>query len=96
MINHPKCSMYGIFTYIYPKNHPVLYVKYTSTMEHLGIIIIPIYGNPQFWSAFTAFLTKESDQKGCAWNEGFQINETFLFSVQKREQGPATKGLKKM
>ena len=29
--------MYGIFTNIYPKNHPIV-GKYTSTMEHMGFI----------------------------------------------------------
>ena len=33
--------MYGIFTYIYPKNHPNV-GKYSSTMEHLGIITLGI------------------------------------------------------
>ena len=30
----PRCSMYGIFTYIYPKNGPNV-GKYSSTMEHM-------------------------------------------------------------
>ena len=32
--------MYGIFTYIYPNNHPNA-GKYTSTMEHLGYVVYP-------------------------------------------------------
>jgi len=33
----PICSMYGIFTNIYPINGPNV-GKYTSTMEHMGDI----------------------------------------------------------
>ena len=35
----PRCSMYGIFNYIYPKNGPNV-GKYSSTMEHLGVAIL--------------------------------------------------------
>ena len=33
----PRCSMYGIFTYIYPKNCPNV-GKYIPYMEHLGFV----------------------------------------------------------
>ena len=36
----PICSMYGICTYIYPKNCPNV-GKYSSTTEHMGIIFCP-------------------------------------------------------
>ena len=39
-INNPRCSMYGIFTYIYPKNSPY--------MEHLGIWV--------FWNTWNCQL----------------------------------------
>ena len=35
MVIHPRCSMYGIFTYIYPNNHPNV-GKYIPYMEYLG------------------------------------------------------------
>ena len=36
VVSYPRCSMYGIFTYICPNHHPNV-GKYTSTMEHLGM-----------------------------------------------------------
>ena len=44
-----------------------------------------IYG----WSA------SNQDATSLAWNEGVQVDQTLLFSIQEREQGPATKGLTK-
>ena len=39
ILAYPICSMHGIFTNIYPINHPNV-AKYTSTMERLGMIPI--------------------------------------------------------
>ena len=54
----PICSMYGVVTNIWPQNHPNV-GKYTSTMEHLGLIYIYIligynlYGRFDPWPSRT-------------------------------------------
>ena len=35
---NPRCSMYGIFTNIYPKKSPSYVGKYSSTMDPMGIL----------------------------------------------------------
>ena len=38
---YPRCSMYGIFTYIYPQNYPN--VNNRPYIEHLGIYIYSLF-----------------------------------------------------
>ena len=81
-IGDPICSMYGIFTNICPKNHPIV-GKYTSTMEHMVIgnlldICSTIYG----WRASTleiclsAILTVDI-LVGGDWNMNFMTLPSY-------------------
>ena len=71
----PKCSMYGIFTNICPKNHPNV-GKYSSTMEHMG-----------YWT--THFWTESKPQFTIAWVsmsrlkefQGYRLWEVIILNI---------------